>query len=391
MPEFNHTSLFLGTRSLAGDRRGGLAAITAIATVPLLLFTGSAIDFARQVQSYRALANAVDAATLAGATLLSETGYASDIPVLVNSYMTAATSGINATVNPATVMLTANTVTVTVTASIKTTLLGMLMPSLPTSFTSVAGGSTGAFSMTATPIATSAADLNTVYIYAMNANGTKDFSHRTKLFDNSGSSTYPAGQPVNVTFYLGLGQRVAFELDNQTGGRNSGWYGGQANTYGSTVGTTNVYYSSDYPATLNTSNAADGYSANNQEAMVNANHVIYGSSATACYVYQGNAVALTSFNSVTGNGTLGGPAQQQNVVVNGNCATTTPASASNINPTCLELNGQTSGTVLTIDWNDMGSPISVGDSDLYTGTWVDMEYSFSCTNTGTYARTVLTN
>jgi len=391
VPAFFHGGRHLGACSLAGDRRGGLATITAIATIPLLLFAGSAIDFARQVQSYRALANAVDAATLAGATLLSETGYASDIPVLVNSYMTAATAGINATVNPATVTVTANTVTVTVTASISTTLLGMLMPSLPTSFTSAAGGSTGAFSITATPVATNAADLNEVYIYAVNANGSKDFSHRTKLFDNSGSLTYPPAVPVNVTFTLGLGQRVAFELDNQTGGRNPGWYGGQTNAYGSAVGTTNVYYSSDYPATLNTSNATDGYSANNQEAAVNANNVFFGSAATACYVYQGSLVALTSFNSTTGFGTLPGPGQQQNVVVNGNCATTKATSANNINPTCLELNGQTSGTVLTIDWNDMGGPTSFGDSVFYTGTWADMEYSFSCTNSGTYARTVLTN
>jgi Flp pilus assembly protein TadG len=380
----------LGSRSLGRDKRGGLAAITAIATIPLLLFTGSAIDFARQVQSYRALANAVDAATLAGATLLSETGAANDITPLVQAYMTAATSSINGTVNTPTVSTTANTVTVTVTASIRTSLLGMIMGSLPTSFTATAGGSNGAFTINATPVATGAADLNSVYIYAVNPNGTKDVSHRRELFDNSGSETYPAGQAVNVTFTLGLGQRLAFELDNLTGGRNPGWYGGQTNTYGSPVGTTNIFYTSDYPASLNT-NPTGGYSASNQEWAVNHNHVFFSNSATACYVYQGAAVSLATFNSATGYGTLAGPAQQQNVVVNGSCATTKPASPYNINPTCLELNGQTSGNSMTIDWNDMGAPLSVGDSDIYNA---DMEYSFSCATSGgagTYARTVLTN
>jgi hypothetical protein len=70
----------------------------------------------------------------------------------------------------------------------------------------------------------------------------------------------------------------------------------------------------------------------------------------------------------------------------------TPTSPYNINPTCLELNGQSSGNTITIDWNDMGNPITVGDSDIYNASYTDMEYSFSCaTAAGGYARTVLTN
>jgi Flp pilus assembly protein TadG len=371
--------------------RGGLTVITAIATLPMMLFAGSAIDFARQVQSYRALANAVDGAALAGATLLSEATYASDVPVLVNAYLTAATSGTSLTLGTPSVTVTANTVTVTVSATINATLMGMLMTTLPTSVTSVAGGSTGVFAVTATPNGTSAADLNTVYIYAENANGTKDVTNRTRLFDNSGQAPYPAGQAVHVSFTLGLGQRLAFELDNETGGRNANWYNGHPNSYGSTVGTVNVYYTSDYPATLNTSSSTDGYSGTNQANAVNNGNVFFASSAQACFVNNGSVVALDTYNSTTQHGTITGPVQQQNVEVNGNCANVTPTSPYNINTTCLELNGQTSGNVLTIDWNDMGNPVTVGDSDIYNASYTDMEYTFSCTNGGTYARTVLTN
>jgi Flp pilus assembly protein TadG len=378
--------------SLRRDAHGGVALITAIGALPLLLFAGSAIDFARQVQSYRALTNAVDGAALAGATLLSESGYATDVPTLVRAYLTAAAAGTNITFGTPTIQVTANTVTVTLSATIHATLLGMLMATLPTSVSATAGGSTGVFSISATPNGTDAADLNSLYIYAENADGSKDLSHRTLLFDNSGTAPYAAGQAVHVSFSLGLGQRLAFELDNETGGRNAGWYNGHPNTYGSAVNTVNVYYTSDYPATLHTSNSTDGYSGNNQAAMVNANKVFFASSAQACFVNNGSVVPLSTFNSSTGYGTIQGPVQQQNVEVNGACANVTPTSPYNINPTCLELNGSNSANTMTIDWNDMGNPITVGDSDIYNASYTDMEFTFSCsTASGGYARTVLTN
>jgi len=408
-------------RCLGRDRRGAVALMTAITTLPLVLFAGVAIDCARQIELYRSMQNSADAAALAGATLLSEANYADDVPVLVNAYLKASTAGVNGTVTlPATVAVTADSVTVTVSASIPSTLLSLLVPRLPTSVTAVAGGPEATITISATPNGTNAGDLNTLYVYAVKPDGTRDVSDKTILFNNNscflqacvpGVQVFNKGQTYSVQFALGLGERIAFELDNVTGGRSSSYYQNSPNTYGSmplsagqaaSAAAANVYYSSDYPATLETVPArpaagrSGGYSAANQAAMVNAGNVNFDSAATACYVYQGTVVPV-SVNGPPGSiGHIGGLAQQQNVLVNGHCADVTPGSSYNIDPTCLELNGET----LNINWNDMGNPIAVqgstvGDSDRYIAsgynTFSDMSYSVSCTvDPGPFLRVVLT-
>jgi Flp pilus assembly protein TadG len=379
-----------GWRFLRRDNKAGMAIMTVLAAMPLFLFTGGAIDFARQVQAYRGLQNAVDEATLAGATLLSESNYATDIPPLVNAYLTAATKNLNASVTlPASITVTSSSVTVSVSASLQTTLLSLVMASLPVSVSAKAGGPSGTVSVTATPDGTNAADLNTVYVYSVSANGTKNLSSKVELFDNTGSLTYLAGVPVSVSFQLGLGERIAFELTNQTGGRNPAWYTGTTNAYGSVTGNTQEFYSSDYPASLNTTNSANGYTAANQTAAVNAHHVYFDSVSTACYVSNNQPVTLTNTtsnpnaaNTIYGSITT---SQQQNVLVNGVCANVTPGSPYNISPTCLELNGQT----LNIIWNDMGNTSSIGDNDQYVEPFHDMAYSFTCAGTSAYSRVVL--
>jgi hypothetical protein len=209
------------------------------------------------------------------------------------------------------------------------------------------------------------------------------------LFDNSNSATYPAGVPVTVLFPLGLGERIAFELTNKTGGRNTTYYNGTTNAYGSVTGNIQTFYSSDYPASQNTTNPANGYTADAQTTAVNNHHVFFDNVATACYVNNNQTVTLTNTtpnrnaaNTIYGTITT---AQQENVLVNGVCANVTPTSPYNINPTCLELNGQT----LNINWNDMGNLLSVGDNDQYVSGYDDMSYSFSCSGSG-YSRVALT-
>jgi Flp pilus assembly protein TadG len=367
-------------RAFARDVRASVAVITALALPTLVVAAGTPIDLARQVQLRAALQNAADSAALAGATLLGTRNGGTAIPALISSYVSAATSGLGVAVT-ANSSVSTSQVSVTLSASLPTTFTRLLWSSLPVTVTSAAGGPGAAVTITATPNGSTAADLNTVYVYAVNADGTKDLSNRVELFDNSNSAAYPAGQPVTVTFPLDVGQRIAFELDNTTGGLDSGFYAAQTpstNTYGSTVGTTNVFYSSDYPASLNTANPAAGYAASYQQNMVNTGHVSFDSAATACFVANGQPVSLSTFDSATGTGTLAVPAQQQNVVVNGGCANVTPGSAQNIDPTCLELNGQT----MSVNWNDMGDTYTDGDSDRYAAPYADMSYSFSCSGGG---------
>lgn len=381
------SSSFFTPRRADLGRRGVISVMSALAMPPIFLMAGLTIDIARQVQAYRALANAADAAALAGATLLSETNYASDVPVMVNAYLTAATAGIGASFTlPATVTVTADAVTVTVSGTVRASLMAAILPTQAFTATSTAGGPSGGITVKATPATATAADLNSVFIYALTSTGAKDISGRTLLFDDSNAASYPAGQQVTVTFELALGEPVAFELDNRTGGRLPANYGGQPALYGSTVGTTNVFYSSDYPASKNTMNAANGFSVANQTAMVNTGHVVFENAATACFVYNGVPVPLASFNTSTSRGTITS-AQQKNVVVNGVCANITHGSPNNINPTCLELNGQT----MNITWNDMGGTVSYPDTGMYPGTWADMRYTFSCAGNSTYNRVVLTH
>jgi Flp pilus assembly protein TadG len=199
--------------------------------------------------------------------------------------------------------------------------------------------------------------------------------------------------------------------------------------YGTTVFTTNRYYSTDYATTLNTSTTATVYSgfglvgsagnfsASNQSlvadtlykpayphfaiAQTNANEMFFnsraqfaqldatqgynltvGSTDLVCMVNNGAPVAP---NSTTPYNSLGtavdftnisiGAAQQENLVVQnslqGNaaqCANTIEGNPYQIDPTCAELNGAT----LTAFWNDMGSP---GYDNVNYG---DMPYSFAC-------------
>jgi Flp pilus assembly protein TadG len=201
--------------------------------------------------------------------------------------------------------------------------------------------------------------------------------------------------------------------------------------YGDPVFTTVRYYSTDYPATLNSSTTstvpaggtAGNFGPTNQASVVNTTYVapvISGTTVntipqtnahemffnsiaqiaqldgppqnyaiatpTADLVCLVNNGLLLTPSSITQYSNLGaginftnvnniGNAQEQNLAIvnpaQGNvmqCANTTDGSPDNIDPTCQELNGAT----IQAFWNDMGSP---GYDNVGYG---DMPYSFGC-------------
>jgi Flp pilus assembly protein TadG len=201
--------------------------------------------------------------------------------------------------------------------------------------------------------------------------------------------------------------------------------------YGTSVFTTNRYYSTDYPATLNASTtstvysnatligSAGNFSAANQALVADTLHinpvlfpqfdnqqvgsndmffnsraqfsqsgfmsrynVAIGTTDLVCMVNNGAPVTPNSETEVSTLGTALnytnisiGAAQQQNLIeensLQGNaaqCANTTEGNPYQTDPTCQELNGAT----LTDFWNDMGSP---GYDNVNYG---DMPYSFAC-------------
>ncbi len=367
--------------------------------------------------------------------------------------------------------------TVTIAADLPTTFLAFYRKSLAVSVTAVAVGPTGFINACITPNPTVSADLNALYYYVVYPDGSfhnADYSALNKsvgapaaqkLTDNvspTGFNYVAKGICNGANSYtnliaLALGQRVGFEFDNQTGGQYpcyyastyndagnklglTGNYAGGATSfsclsagtgytaataltnfyttaYGAMIGTINRFYSTDYPADLNTT--ADGstgdYSAANQAQQINtlyphnastsdplyngvpgSNVTYFNSTANflsnglpapstadlVCLVQNGLAVAPLATKTVTLPGgssftNASAPlAQQQNLIIANSklgattyrCATATAGDPYNVDPTCNELNGAT----LNVAWNDMG-----GRQNDNVG-YQDLTYRFSC-------------
>lgn len=382
--------------------------ITGLVALPLIIVAGVPIDLARQIELQTTLQNNADAAALAGASVLGETTASTDAPALVKNYMAASDAGLVAAVTVAAPTIAANSsVTVNVAATMPAVFTAWMKMNMPVTVLAQAGGP-GEPRACATPIATSAADLNQIWIYAVTPSGTRDTSNLVELVDNAGS-TYAAGTQYCQNEPLVLGERLAFELVNQTGARNAAFYNkttttngksttvAGTNLYGAAVNALNDFYTSDYPTSLNTGSSTTSYDATDQESDVNASKVSFSNAAvltvatsttatttitspTACYVTPAGAVAAVTYAG--GFGTLKLAAQQENVVVYNSstatvgCGNNTVGSAFNLDASCLELDGG----ILTVDWNDMGG---LTDTDLYgkvsNTQYTDMSYNYSCT------------
>jgi Flp pilus assembly protein TadG len=405
------------------SRRGAVAMATGLVILPLLIVAGAPIDLARQIELRSALQNNVDAAAMAGASVLGDSTASTDAPALVKNYLAASDAGMAATVTVVPPMIVANSaVTVNVTATLPASFMAFMKMNLPVGVMAVAGGP-GEPQACTTPLASNAWDLNQLWMYAVDSDGTKDTTNLVELVDNNGT-TYKAGTKYCQNEPLKIGERLAFELVNETGGRQVGTYnsstnsnGQNANTYGAVVGTMNDFYTSDYPTTKNSDAAGTAYDAANQAALVNASQVSFSNvgamtvatstkatktvtAPTSCYVTPGGVATAVTYNSSTGYGTLGAgvTAQQENVVVYNSaqgdvgCGNNIVDSDFNLDATCLELNGG----ILTVDWNDMGGQ---GDSDLYglvnKTQYTDMSYTYSCTGSAgsaatNYSKVILT-
>ena len=231
---------------LPADRRGGVATLTAIAMLPLVLSTGIAIDLARVAQFRIALQGAADSAALAGAAVYTGTGNAAAAKSVAIAYMTQAEAalphnqGVSYTVTPNTATsangnTTGYTVAVAASAAVPTTFMSLVVPSVGTSVN--AGALNPEITITASlgNWKSSAWDANTIYWYVVPpGGGLPAASARHMVFTN----TAPAPKslaPITIT----AGQSIGFALKNVTGGIHG--YG--SNQYGSAQGHTNWIYS----------------------------------------------------------------------------------------------------------------------------------------------------
>ena len=318
----------LSARIFARDRRAGIALVTGLGMVPLFLSAGIAIDLSRVTQFRVALQQATDSAALAGAAVYNSTGNETAAKTAAQNYMSQAmatlpkNSGVTYTATPGTPStngaVTNYTVAVAAKASVPTTVLSFIIPTVPTNV-----GATGlnpVITLTASlgNWKSSAWDANTIYWYVVPTNGSLPAaSAMHALFTNTGPA--PTSLPsIQIT----AGQSIGFALKNVTGGIHG--YG--PNQYGSAQGHTNWLYSQLSPPSKNA----------------------YPTFAKNCAL---QVVVATSSN----------PSPTETA---GSCYSATPANAT-VN--CA----QTPGKSIYFFWNDMG-----GGKDDYD--YNDAQYSITC-------------
>ena len=199
-----------GPARLPADRRGGVATLTAIAMLPLLLSTGIAIDLARVAQFRIALQGAADAASLAGAAVYTGTTNAG-----------GATTGY--------------TVAVAASAAVPTTFMSLVVPSVGTSVN--AGALNPQITITASlgNWKSSAWDANTIYWYVVPPGGGLPAASALHMVFTNTAPAPKSLPPITIT----AGQSIGFALKNVTGGIHG--YG--SNQYGGTQGHANWIYS----------------------------------------------------------------------------------------------------------------------------------------------------
>ena len=314
---------------LPADRRGGVATLTAIAMLPLLLSTGIAIDLARVAQFRIALQGAADSAALAGAAVYTGTGNAAAAKSVAIAYMTQAEAalprndGVSYTVTPDTATDTSGkttgyTVAVAASAAVPTTFMSLVVPSVGTSVN--AGALNPEITITASlgNWKSSAWDANTIYWYVVPPGGGLPAASALHMVFTNTAPAPKSLTPITIT----AGQSIGFALKNVTGGIHG--YG--PNQYGSPQGHTNWLYSQLSPP------AAQAYP----------------TVARNCAL---QVVAATAANPT--------PTQTP-----GSCAAATPANAT-LN--CAQMPGKT----VYYFWNDMGG----GRDDF---DYNDAQYSMTC-------------
>ncbi len=328
-------------------RRAGVAALFAITLVPLLLASGTAIDFTRLEILKTSLQSVTDGAALAGASALCLSNGSTDATTVATDYFNkgVATLATTAVVGKPTVTLPSTIeVTVTASATLQYSLMGLVGSGWTVSTAASAEGPAYQLQVTKTGgFSSSASDSNSVYFYTVSGNGTlpTSTSSMTLLFTND-SSVDPNYQADNVAakvVRVGANDEVGFALVNKTGGISS--Y--SENAYGGTQGSIHYFYSSA---------AVPSASAYSSQGSFYTGQTMTYSGYTFCDVTRitstMNSYAPTGNTScyphpcteVSGNTVL-----QNNLLVAGTCSSPTTAAR-----TCLQLYNNPQ----SYSWNDMG-------------------------------------
>ncbi|QBR01259.1 pilus assembly protein TadG-related protein [Paraburkholderia pallida] len=391
-------------------QRGVSSLMLLVLLIPLLLAVGVAVDLARMVQFRSDLQNAVDEAALAGAAVFVDPTQSAQAVTAATNYFNRAilpvnlsvsaptvTPNANGTINPALGSALAYTITVSATATVPTTLMAIVAPSMATiSATATAADPVVSATPQFTKQVWTACDGNTLYYYKVpkNASNTGYDYSSVPAFNTQNYfwifSTYPSTSaygkaPAQTVPTFSANQPIGIMLRNDTNGNvgNSNCPGTitGANSYGAPNGASQSFYSSlimngQSPSELsNYTYTASVTTTGSSVASTTTTTVTTGSGTNAT----SNTTQSTS-NSTTSNGvsnwTISLPPNAQNP--NNQTLTGTGPSGSNqlaelfgvnapgtANSACTTLNTQTtSGSPVTSN----GNPVTQKNGSTRTTT-----------------------
>ncbi len=366
--------------SFLAAQQGAVAVLAALMLIPLVAGAGVATDYSREAIMKASLQSIADSAAIAGASELNQTnGSALGITLATNYFNKSVAKIANSASVSSPVVTSPNSITVTVTASatLKTTLLGIFEPTMTINVLATAQGPGYAIKATQTGgFSAQAGDGNSIYYYKIPPGGgiPTTLSSYTLLFTNNPliDPNWAADNATPKTIALGPNDQVGFALYNQTGARSA--YG--SNAYGGTLGSTHAFFSNLSP----TSNLP-GYGYTSQGTYYTGTTNANGScTKTAITTTVNNYVptATSSCNAHPCTTLVGGGVYNNNLLVNGACSTATTAAS-----TCLQLYNNPTQYA----WNDMGG--SPDDFD-----YNDAVYTVNCvpnmgTNTASGTRAVI--
>ncbi|WP_419728280.1 TadE/TadG family type IV pilus assembly protein [Lichenicola sp.] len=355
-------------RSFGAARRGAVAVLFAVMIIPLILATGTAVDFARLEILKTSLQSVVDGAALAGASALNLSNGSSSAITVATDYYTKGVASLatTATVGAPTVTVPSSIeVTVSTTATLQYSFMGLIGSGLSVPITASAEGPPYVIQVTKTGGFTSSAyDSDSVYFYIVTGGALPATTASMNLLftnDSSVDSNYQTDNGTAKAIRVSANDQIGFALVNKTGAIT--YY--SPNGYGAAGNSVHYFYSSSSPP----SSVAYPTQGNFYTGVTTTKKNKNGSTTTTCSQTRIGTTVTNYVSSETDScnahpcTTLNGSTvQENNLLVNGACST--PSTAVR---TCLQLQANP----VAYSWNDMG-----GGSDDYD--YNDAAYTVSC-------------
>lgn len=368
-------------RALVASRRGTIGIAGALLFVPVVMVTGAAVDYARVEQFKTQLQATVDSAALSGAAAYVTATDDTNAETVASNYLTSNESllpshqdNISTSVAASQVSTGSNqgyTVTVNATATIGTTFMRLVQPTMTVSASATAVNPLVTITINAANFNSSAADFNSLYYWLVSSTSpnaipsTSVFTSSHLLGCNSGCSN----GTVTIS-NVSASQQIGMAMKNVTAGLSD--YGQNYDcTQYQTVPTTTTYtttrqynsrtHSYDDVTTSTTTygtckNSTQWYFSNLMPPSANTyNTTAYNQADTGYQIATNCNLQVQVASSAPSNNTP---------PVSGQCFSSIPQYGT---PSCSQLGGQ----YANFYWNDMGG---VTDDKDYN----DAEISISC-------------